>query len=247
MSTDLTVVPREAEPDWARIHEGLSRRFPADEIGQRQIGGGELADYLEARSVMDRLDQVVGPQHWSDSYRVIDPQRMAVECTLTVHGVAKSDVGYPNGPKDAEPYKTAYSDAIKRAAIHWGIGRFLYPKASGARRTPENASTVDGRQVNTETGEIVAATRPTESKAHGHDVIAARTQAIGDMGGAMKDAGKSLREGCDALGLRAKKGADLSLPDIARLTDWARTQAALTRTNTPPSGQEPAAGQEYVI
>ena len=43
--------------------------------------------------------------------------------------LCKADVGYPNDadndPED-EPLKAAYSDAFKRAAVQFGIGRWLY-------------------------------------------------------------------------------------------------------------------------
>ena len=50
--------------------------------------------------------------------------RSAVECTLTVCGVSKTDVGTSGESADAA--KAAYSDALKRAAVKFGIGRYLY-------------------------------------------------------------------------------------------------------------------------
>ncbi|MCA1572759.1 MAG: hypothetical protein LC798_21195 [Chloroflexi bacterium] len=44
-------------------------------------------------------------------------------CRVTVNGVTRSDVGMPSSQ---EPIKGAYSDALKRAAVHFGIGRELY-------------------------------------------------------------------------------------------------------------------------
>lgn len=97
-------------------------------VKQRPGRGTATFSYIDAREVMDRLDAVVGPGNWSTTFR--GPfDGLAVECTLTVHGVAKTDVGYPNSAKDGhdqEGLKAAYSDALKRAAVHWGIGRFLY-------------------------------------------------------------------------------------------------------------------------
>ncbi len=96
---------------------------------------GKVGSYIDARSVMDRLDEVVGPDAWQTEYRVIDPETKTVECRLMVRlldgWVTKADVGYPNEGKDAdnpdkEPFKAAYSDALKRAAIQFGIGRYIY-------------------------------------------------------------------------------------------------------------------------
>lgn len=96
---------------------------------------GKVGSYIDARAAMDRLDSVVGPSGWSTSYHCIDPLDKAVECRLRVRygdeWVEKSDVGYPNEAKDAanaakEPWKAAYSDALKRAAVQHGVGRYIY-------------------------------------------------------------------------------------------------------------------------
>lgn len=86
-----------------------------------------LAFYIDARDVMDRLDAVVGGENWQDKYTVLaySDSRWAVECTLVVNGVAKTDVGEGDAPKDA------YSDALKRAAVKFGIGRYLYDMDTG--------------------------------------------------------------------------------------------------------------------
>lgn len=92
--------------------------------------------YLEARDVAQRLDDVCGPQSWSDTYQLLQagPSEWVVECRLSVHPpvegarpVTKCDVGL------GEDAKAAYSDAFKRAAVKFGLGRFLYtlPKVWG--------------------------------------------------------------------------------------------------------------------
>ena len=85
------------------------------------------AFYIDARDVMDRLDAVVGAENWSDKYTTlaIGENRWAIECTITINGVSKSDVGEGDAPKDA------YSDALKRAAVKWGVGRYLYGMDNG--------------------------------------------------------------------------------------------------------------------
>jgi hypothetical protein len=86
-----------------------------------------VAFYIDARDVMDRLDEVAGAENWTDKYTVLaySESRWAVECTLVVNGVAKSDVGEGDAPKDA------YSDALKRAAVKFGVGRYLYDMDTG--------------------------------------------------------------------------------------------------------------------
>lgn len=46
-----------------------------------------------------------------------------VRCSLTVLGITKQDVGTPSM---ADQFKGAHSDALKRAAVKFGIGLYLY-------------------------------------------------------------------------------------------------------------------------
>lgn len=133
-------------PDWERILRDFSAPFPEDEVGQVPIdkSGRLMGRYITARAVMDRLDEVVGPGNWSDDYEKWDDATCAVKCTITVFGIKRSDVGYPNDPSDAdnakrEPFKAACSDALKRAGVHWGIGRYLYPKPGERGVSPDAA------------------------------------------------------------------------------------------------------------
>lgn len=81
--------------------------------------------YLDARAVMDRLDEVCGPERWQDTY-VVGPQGgLICRLSIRVNGewVTKED-GAEN--TDVEAVKGGLSDALKRAAVKWGIGRYLY-------------------------------------------------------------------------------------------------------------------------
>lgn len=85
--------------------------------------------YIDARLVMDRLDEVVHIDGWKDEYTVYPSG--AVECRLSVklggEWVTKADVGgQSEQPDEDDRMKAAYSDALKRAAVKFGIGRFLY-------------------------------------------------------------------------------------------------------------------------
>lgn len=81
---------------------------------------GTVAYYIDARDVMDRLDQ--SGAFWSDNYQVLEngPKVWHVECTLIVNGVVRTDVGEGDDPK------SAYSDALKRAAVKFGVYRYGY-------------------------------------------------------------------------------------------------------------------------
>lgn len=108
----------------------LHAPFPAAEIEWRvgstngDKSSGLALAYLTARHVMERLDAVCGPENWQDRYEFHGP-RTVCYLSLRVGGewVTKADGA---GDSDVEAEKGAISDALKRAAVKWGIGRYLY-------------------------------------------------------------------------------------------------------------------------
>jgi len=85
--------------------------------------------YIDARSVMDRLDDVVGVTNWKDDFTVLPDN--SVMCRLSLRfgrvWITKVDVGSPSDqPDGGDRMKAAVSDALKRAAVKFGIGRYLY-------------------------------------------------------------------------------------------------------------------------
>lgn len=106
----------------------LTDPFPFEAVSYRVVATsgdkkrGQIAFYLNARDVMNRLDEI--DADWSDAYRPLAGKN--VECQLTVNGRTRCDVGEPNEGGQADPMKSAYSDAFKRAAVKFGIGRYLY-------------------------------------------------------------------------------------------------------------------------
>jgi hypothetical protein len=81
--------------------------------------------YIDARLVADRLDSVCGPENWQDEYKPGPAGGVLCRLSIRVDGewVAKEDVGENT---DYEAVKGGISDAFKRAAVKWGIGRYLY-------------------------------------------------------------------------------------------------------------------------
>lgn len=81
--------------------------------------------YLDARDVMDRLDDVCGPNNWQDDYTETVKGRVICRIGIFVDDrwVWKSDGA---GDTAVEGEKGGISDAFKRAAVKWGIGRYLY-------------------------------------------------------------------------------------------------------------------------
>lgn len=102
----------------------LALDTPRDQVKQRQGPGGRMLDYVDARFVMDRLDEL-GPSNWQDRYE--DRPNGSVRCGIGINvdgeWIWKWDVG---DESDIEADKGAHSGAFKRAGVKWGIARDLY-------------------------------------------------------------------------------------------------------------------------
>lgn len=111
----------------------LAAPFAAQEVKFKPAvvsGGRAMAmAYIDARSVQDRLDEVLGVDGWQDSYRVLPDGSVMCRLKLKIGGVwiTKSDVGgQSEQPDGGDRTKAAVSDALKRAAVKFGVGRYLY-------------------------------------------------------------------------------------------------------------------------
>jgi hypothetical protein len=126
-------------------HRALLRPFPETEIEWRlarasknssgTINGFCLA-YIQARAVMERLDLVFGPGGWSDSLIPISMGNVAgFVCRLEAGGVIREDVA---DLTDIEALKGGASGALKRVAVKFGIGRYLYDLHDGQIEASSN-------------------------------------------------------------------------------------------------------------
>jgi len=80
--------------------------------------------YIDARDVMDILDKVCSADNWQDDYKLIDGKLFAgIGIKSDTGWIWKWDTGVES---NIEKEKGQSSDAFKRAAVKWGIGRFLY-------------------------------------------------------------------------------------------------------------------------
>jgi hypothetical protein len=90
---------------------------------------GLVVCYIDARLVVERLNLII-PDRWADAY---EPVGKDLLCHLTVDGITRTDIGQGTG-------KGLYSDALKRAAVKFGIGVSLYA-------TPKMIVKVDAGQA----------------------------------------------------------------------------------------------------
>jgi hypothetical protein len=84
--------------------------------------------YVSARVVQDRLDEL-GVENWQDRYSIMPDGGVVCRLAIKIEGkwITKTDVGSPSEqPDSGDRLKAAFSDALKRAAVKFGIGRYLY-------------------------------------------------------------------------------------------------------------------------
>ncbi len=116
----------------SEIYHALSRPWAKGEVKERKGPGGKMLSYVDARQVQNRLDEVVGTENWQTHFSEVCGNYC---CTLSVkidgEWIAKSDGA---GETSIEGDKGGFSDAFKRAAVSFGIARYLY---SDSGMTPE--------------------------------------------------------------------------------------------------------------
>lgn len=87
----------------------------------------QILAYKNARTDMEILDDVVGPENWQNDYK--RDSKGVLQCGIGVWSDIRKDWiwKWSNGvPSQFEKEKGEYSDAFKRAGYMWGIGRCLY-------------------------------------------------------------------------------------------------------------------------
>jgi len=125
--------------EFKEIFEKLAAPFPPEDI-QWRVGSttkdktkGLALPYVNARAIMERLDSAVGPAMWWDEYRPVERSKGWI-CRLTIQldpagghvlGLERSREDGAD-ETDIEPTKGGISDAFKRAAVKFGMGRYLY-------------------------------------------------------------------------------------------------------------------------
>jgi hypothetical protein len=138
-ATPKAELPQSPGTRFPEIFQALAAEFHPHEVKDRAGGGGKRLSYITARTAMNRLDAVLGPENWQDEfYEVCDVLFCRITITLPDGStVAKCDAG---GFKTMEERnkkgelvedeentdKTGPSDAFKRAAAKFGIARYLY-------------------------------------------------------------------------------------------------------------------------
>lgn len=129
----------------------LAIPFPENEIEWRigqcgKKGNGQIwatcLAYVQARAIMNRLDDICGPENWCISYDFIKGDQ-----AVTPGVIGNISIFYDNRwiskadgaeQTDIESFKGGLSSALKRAGSVWGIGRYLYGLDSGFAQISNN-------------------------------------------------------------------------------------------------------------
>ena len=129
--------------------QDLHEPFPPYDIEWRIGQAGQKGEkiwakclaYITSRAIMDRLDEVCGPGNWQTAFRDGGGHLQAgIGIRVGDEWVWKWDgtgmLASNDGLSGADAGKGDFSNALKRAAVQWGIGRYLY-------RLPEGWATVN--------------------------------------------------------------------------------------------------------
>jgi hypothetical protein len=136
--------------------EKLKEPFGEDEIEWRALRAdlkqdgtpwAQVAPYVESRSIMDRLDKVAGIGNWQNRFEKGPDGGVICGISIRIENewVTKWDgaeggeaegrrqkaegdpsTGSGAGGNRIDQVKTSLTNAFKRAAVQWGIGRYLY-------------------------------------------------------------------------------------------------------------------------
>ena len=132
-----------------KFFKELGQPFPYSDVNwrlqyvDREKLEGFAVPYLDARAIADRLDSVVGQNNWKDSYtpwhtyvekvedkgKVTTKQIQSQICVLSIYDEERKEwIDKSDGAEntDVESIKGGISDAFKRSAVKWNVGRYMY-------------------------------------------------------------------------------------------------------------------------
>lgn len=97
----------------------------------KEKGFGIAVPYVTNRAIQQRLDKAVGADGWKNEYIPwhSDGEKQSQLCGISIYFEDRKEwVTKYDGAEDSdiEPVKGGLSDSMKRAAVQWGVGRYLY-------------------------------------------------------------------------------------------------------------------------
>ncbi len=120
------------------LARSLQAPFPASVVRTRPgpVNGTKamVLQYVDIKTVLDRLDAVLGTDGWQDAYDVLSPFgapvclvvcRLRIRVAATWEWIEKTDTGSSTMTDEASRTKAAFSNALKRVAMKFGVARYL--------------------------------------------------------------------------------------------------------------------------
>lgn len=98
-------------------------------IGKPYAGKCPVAAFVDARTVCERLNSVMTLAGWQDEYETLAQGEVRCRLALKLGGewIHRCDVGSMSEQGDiGDRCKGAHSDALKRAAVKFGVGLYLH-------------------------------------------------------------------------------------------------------------------------
>jgi hypothetical protein len=177
------------------LFAALAAPFDSGELKLRPQAGRQIP-YVTSRTIMNRLDEVLGPENWWDDFV---PLEHSVICRLTIRlpdgtVLTKCDAGGYAGLADpGDDDKSGFADAFKRTAVKFGVGRYLYRDG-----VPNFSRTEVTRPVKHEPATVspaaaaVAASTAVAVSSAGAASSAPQALAVADQGNAVPRSGRAL-------------------------------------------------------
>lgn len=112
------------------ILKQLEAPFPPELVSWRvgptnkEKSKGQALAYIDARDVMRRFDEVCGA-YWQNRHVPMPNGTTCCEISVRIDGIWIRRANGA-GATDIEGEKGGYSDSFKRAAVMFGVGRYLY-------------------------------------------------------------------------------------------------------------------------
>lgn len=109
--------------DLNKLLESMPYKWRVQSFSKNKPSASCVA-YVDARDVARRLDEACGVGNWQDDYKSIGNLLFCgIGVKVDNEWIWKWDTGTES---NMEAEKGHVSDAFKRAAVKWGVGRFLY-------------------------------------------------------------------------------------------------------------------------
>ena len=108
-------------------YEDIEWRVQQSGMSRKNEPWAMVLAYVTNRAIMHRLDDVFGCFRWKNEYK--EAPQGGVLCGISVYNESLKDwITKWDGASntDIEAIKGGLSNAMKRAAVQWGIGRYLY-------------------------------------------------------------------------------------------------------------------------